>query len=278
MLMSLRLLMLFTAVLVPTTAHAGQCEDTFTKKGSPFSGIKYHAEVTVPNVTPQAALQQFRGAASAKGFDILADESANGQLLIAKPKTFAAPEEKSLVQAVAVGTGVTLSMDTKLASGTFSSGNEVKAEYCQLLATVQGGAAGIAAANRGRNSVSAAPPRRVDPVVLTQEIAEEGDANAEAVNARYQGKSFILSGFFDRASTVVGVTRIYFKTPNSTNDLVFHSGPFRRLPRISCALGPGQSVFLMSLEAGQRIKLQGVFDRYNRLNQSFALKDCVAAQ
>jgi hypothetical protein len=277
--MRLRFLIpILSTALVPSFAHAASCEDSFTKTGSPISGIKYHAAITVDGVTPQNALKQFRGAASAKGFDILADESASGTLLIEKPKTFGSPEEKTFVRAVPAGAGSTVTMDTKLKSGTFSSGKEVLVEYCGLLNSIRGGQAGIAAARLGQNSVSAAPPRTVDAALLTQEIAEEGEKNSAAVNARYQGKPFIIKGYLDRISTIVGTTRVYFKTPRTTNELVFHSGNFRRLPSISCAVAPGQSAYVLSLDAGARIKMQGIFDKYDHLSSRFLLKDCVAAQ
>ncbi len=268
---------LLAAAILPTAAHAGACEDSFTKTGSPIGGIKYHAEVTVPNVTPQVALQQFRGAASARGYDILADESARGTLLIEKPKTFGSPAEKSFVRAVSNGRSTTITMDTKLSSGTFSSGKTVLADYCGMLSTIRSGREGIVAAESGQRAVSAAPPRTVDAALLTQEIAEEGDRNAAAVNARYQGKTIIVKGYMDRITNNYGATRIYFKTPDSTNDLVFHSGPFRRLPRINCALQAGQSPYALSLNAGQRIKLKGVFDKYDHLTHRFVLKDCEPA-
>ncbi len=262
------------AFSLPGLAHAATCEESFTKKGNPLTGIKYHAEVTVAGVTPQVALQQLRGAAGAKGYDILADESANGQMLIAKPKSFGAPEEKSVVQAVSTGPATVITMDTKLGSGTFSSGKDARADYCGMLNSIQGGKAGIAAAKRGQNAVSAAPPRTVDAVLLSQEIAEEGEANAAAVNARYQGKLFIVKGNFDRIFTTRDMNFVYFKTPDSTNDLLFRSSRFRRLPTISCIMAPGQSVFTLSLSSGARMKLRGEFDRYDHLGHRFVLKNC----
>ncbi len=47
--------------IIPSLAHAGSFEDSFTKMGSPISAIRYHAAITVDGVTPQSALQQFRG-------------------------------------------------------------------------------------------------------------------------------------------------------------------------------------------------------------------------
>ncbi len=261
---------------VPSLAHAGTCEDSFTKKGSPISGIKYRAEITVDGVTPENALKQFRGAASARGYDILADESGSGTLLIEKPKTFGSPEEKTFVRALSFGTGSTITMDTKLKSGTFSSSKEVIFEYCGLLNSIKGGKAGIAAARQGQYSVSAAPPRSVDAALLTQEIAEEGEKNAAAVNARYEGKVFIIKGYLDRVSTVTNKNIVYYKTPYSTNELVFHSGKYRRLPSISCEAAAGQSSYILSLNEGGRLKMQGTFYKYDHLGRRFVLKDCVA--
>ena len=276
--MRLRFLIpVFSVALVPSLAHAGTCEDSFTKKGSPISGIKYHAEITMDGVTPENALKQFRGAASAKGYDILADESASGTLLIEKPKTFGNPEEKTFVRALAVGTGSTITMDTKLKSGTFSSGKETLVEYCGLLNSIRGGKAGIVAAKQGQNSVSAAPPRSVDAALLTQEIAEEGEKNAAAVNARYAGKSLIVKGYLNRVSTATNKNILYYKTPYSTNELTFHSGRYRRLPSISCEAAPGQSAYVLSLNEGGRLKMLGTFFKYDHVLHRFLLRDCVAA-
>ncbi len=265
------------SAVIPGTAYAGTCEDSFKKTGSPISGIKYHAEITVLGVTPENALLQFRGAASAKGYDILADESATGTLLIEKPKSFGNPAEKSFVKAAAAGSVTTIVIDTKLSSGTFASGKTAKADYCDMLGSIKSGKDGIAAAKQGRSSVSAAPPRSVDAVLLTQEIAEEGEKNSAAVNARYSGKSFIVKGFFARVSTVTNKNIVYYKTPRSTNELVFHSGKFRRLPSIICEAAPGQSAYILSLNEGGKLKMQGVFSKYDAIGDRFILKDCVAA-
>jgi hypothetical protein len=146
-----------------------------------------------------------------------------------------------------------------------------------LLNSIQGGKAGIAAAQAGKNSVSAAPPRTVDAHLLSQEISEEGEQNAEAVNARYQGKEFIIKGFLNRVSTTSGVTRVYYKTPRSTNELVFHSGKFRFLSAISCIVAPGQSTYILALNEGAKVKMRGTFRSYNHLQHRFEMTGCVAA-
>jgi hypothetical protein len=263
--------------LAPSIAHAATCEESFSKKGNPVTGTKYLAEVTVEGVNPQAALAQIRGAASAKGYDILADESANGSLLIEKPKSFGSSAEKTIVEAVQSGSSTTISMYTKLGGGNFTSADKKRAEYCALLNSVQGGKAGIAAARAGQNSVNVALPRTVDAALLTQELAEEGEKNPEAVNARYKDKVFIIKGYLARISNNNGITRVYFKTPRSTNELTFYRGRFRFLPTISCIVAPGQSTYILALDVGAKIKMKGTFDTYNHLRHSFALDACAAA-
>ena len=46
-----------SALAVSGIAHAGTCEDTFTKKGNEISGIRFVATTVVPDMSPKIAIQ-----------------------------------------------------------------------------------------------------------------------------------------------------------------------------------------------------------------------------
>src|SRR5690606_18241071 len=67
-------------LLAAGTAHAGTCEDSFTKKGNILSGMTFTAAVTVADLPPPVAIRQMRGIVAAKGYDIMADEADYGTM------------------------------------------------------------------------------------------------------------------------------------------------------------------------------------------------------
>lgn len=42
--------------IAPATAHAATCESTFAKGGNPLTGLRFTAQVALPNLTPASAI------------------------------------------------------------------------------------------------------------------------------------------------------------------------------------------------------------------------------
>ena len=68
------------ALALPSAAHAGACEDSFERKGSVISGLRFIATTTVADLPPDIAINQMRGIAARKGYDIIAAEP--GKLIV----------------------------------------------------------------------------------------------------------------------------------------------------------------------------------------------------
>ncbi|HEV7233151.1 MAG TPA: hypothetical protein VGN36_02825, partial [Sphingorhabdus sp.] len=138
--------------LFPSLASAATCEETFAKKGSPISGLKFTATVTVPDLTPVSAIQQMRGIVAAKGYDIMADEAEYGSMLIEQPMTGKArafPIQITATNEAKVGTVV---MQANLRATMMVKDADAKTELCGMLNQLKGGKAGLALAAKGKGA------------------------------------------------------------------------------------------------------------------------------
>jgi hypothetical protein len=74
---------LLAALLLPVVAaRAHTCDATFSKKGNPITGLKYTALASVADVAVADAINQLRGIALGRDYDVLASEPAAGDLLM----------------------------------------------------------------------------------------------------------------------------------------------------------------------------------------------------
>ncbi|HEY6965519.1 MAG TPA: hypothetical protein VI407_09905, partial [Erythrobacter sp.] len=65
----------------------GGCEDTFQKSGNPVTGLRFAAERSVADLSPESAIGQLRGIVLAKGYTVMAAEPEAGTMLIEQPMT-----------------------------------------------------------------------------------------------------------------------------------------------------------------------------------------------
>src|SRR5690606_30298093 len=135
--------------LAAGTAHAAGCEETFAKKGNVIGGLRFTASVTVADLKPVTAIQQMRGIVAAKGYDIMADEAEYGSMLIEQPMTGGARAFPIAITATEAGGASTVVMEAKLRAGQTTRDAAAKEEMCAMLNRIQGGKAGLAAAQQG---------------------------------------------------------------------------------------------------------------------------------
>ena len=130
------------ALATPSLAHAGQCEDSFVKKGSIISGMRFTATVSVADLPPDVAINQIRGIVAARGYDIIAAEPAAGQLLIEQSVSQYVRAFRIEINATSGGGTGTVVMEAKLRAGQSTKAELALAEMCGVLNQVKGGKAG----------------------------------------------------------------------------------------------------------------------------------------
>jgi hypothetical protein len=261
-------------LLVPAMAHAGQCEDSFLKKGNQIGGLRFTAQVSVPDAKPVTALQQFRGIAAGRGYDIIVDESADGSLLIEQPRSGATRPIPIIATAVSEGSAAKVMLEAKLSGGMFAPSDGTRTELCGMLNQIKGGKAGLAAAGKSKSAVNSAAPREVDALVLSQEISAEAEKNAAIIPSRYNGKSFTISGRVDYVIKDGDTYRIAYDIPETTSDLTLKVGKFRYLTQISCLVARGQTAFALSLKKGNRVKMTGTYANFDEFKHVMWFQGC----
>lgn len=263
----------------PSIAHAGTCEETFVKKGSIISGMRFVAMTSVTDMPVDVAINQMRGIAARKGYDIIAAEPAAGALLIEQShtgKTRAFPVEINATVANGVGT---VQMEAKLRAGMSVKADDAKTEMCALLAELKGGKAGrLAARSGGAATTIQAAPVAMTALGFTSQFSKDLERNALAVEPRYKDKRFTLSGTVERVSRDGNDIRIWFDIPQPHEMALRLPGAPKFHVEVGCALAAGQSVFGMQQKPGKSVKLTGTFDDHDEFREVVWLKDCVPVQ
>jgi hypothetical protein len=270
--------MLAVAAL-PDAALAGTCEDTFQKKGSEVSGIRFTATTVVPDMTPKSAIQQLRGIVAAKGYDIMAEEAAFGSMLIEQPmtgKSRAFPIEITATQAGGVGTVV---MEAKLRSFMSVKKELAMAEMCGMLSQLKGGKAGLAAAKAGAKAVTTqAAPVKISALGFSHQVSKDTERNAGNVIGRYKGKQFTIDGTVDYVTRDPNGQRVAFDVPEPYEEVIKlpNTAPFKT--DIVCYMAPGTAAFTAQLKPKKSIKLTGTVEDFDEYKHVIWLKDCRPAQ
>lgn len=266
-------------LFVPAVAHAGQCEDTFVRRGSAISGLRYIATITVADLPPDVAINQMRGIAARRGYDIIAAEPGAGALLIEQSvssTTRAFPIEINAVQSAGQGT---ITMEAKLRAGMSSPLEATKTEMCGALAEVRGGRAGRqAAASGARATTVQAAPIAMTAQSFSSQISKDAERNAAAVPLRYANKRFTLSGEVDYVRRDGNTYRVAYKILQPHEMVLRLPGMAATLSQVSCLMGAGTSVFVMQLKPGNNVRLTGTFDEFSETRDVVWFKDCVPAQ
>lgn len=275
--MRLRLPIVFLAALAPLpTAFAQSCEATFVKKGNPVTGLNYTAHSTVSELATRDAVNQLRNIVLTRGYDVLASEPDAGDLLMEMPQSATRRSFPIIAKATIAGSVTTIQLRATLRAGMFANHDSVKAELCGLLAALQGGAAGVAAAQLSANTPAANAPTVMSAQMLAERLSTEHDRNVNEIPLRYKDRSFTLQG------TVATVTRngdsysVLFDIQPWERRAVHLPGESQYTTDIVCLLAPGQSVYALTLKPKSKVTLTGTYREYRELALSAMmwLGDC----
>lgn len=269
---------LTAAALIAATgpAHAATCEETFVKKGSVISGLRFTAAVTVADLPPAVAIGQMRGIVAAKGYDIMADEAAYGSMLIEQPMTGTVRAFPIQITATQTGGIGTLVMEAKLRAGQSTKADAAMAEMCAMLNAVKGGKAGAAAAKKGATAttVAAAAPVKMNSLSFSQQVSKDTERNASGILTRYKGKQFTIDGLVDYVTKDGGEFRVGYKIPNPWEQAIRLPNQAAFKTDIVCYMAPGQAAFSLQLKPNKSIKLTGRVEHFDEYKHIIWLKDC----
>ena len=262
-------------LLAAGTAHAGTCEESFTRKGNILSGMTFTAAVTVADLPPPVAIRQMRGIVAAKGYDIMADEADYGTMLIEQPMTGKARAFPITINATQTGGIGTVVMEAKLRAGQTTKAELAMAEMCAMLDQVQGGKAGVAAARTGAMATTtAAAPVKMDAQSFSQQVSKDTERNPAAVLTRYKGKQFTITGSVDQVVKDGERFRVDFKVLAPWEEAIRlpNAAPFKT--DVVCYMAPGQAGFSLQLKPGKGIWLTGTVVDFNQHRHVIWLEDC----
>lgn len=259
------------ALLVPTFAHAGTCEESFTKGGSVLSGQKFAASVTLPGLKPASAIGQMRGIVVAKGYDVLAAEPEEGSMLFEQTQTKKARAFPLTVTATPDGT---VRMEAKLRAGMTVPSEAAKTEMCEMLGQLKTGKAGTVAASAGMTAAGNNTALDMDALSISHQISKDTLRNAAAIPLRYKDKTFIVSGRVKSMDKLGDAYVVTYDIPEPYNEAIRLPGAAPFKTDIFCRLAKGQSVFALQLKPGAKIKLSGVYANFDPIRHGLALENC----
>lgn len=263
------------ALGAPSLAHAGQCEDSFTKQGSFISGLRFKASVSLPDLPPEVAINQMRGLVAARGYDIIAAEPSAGALLIEQSvseKARAFPIEINATQSGGVGI---VTMEAKLRATMSTKAELAKAELCGVLNQLKGGKAGrLAAAGGARAETQQAAPIAMSAQMFSQQISKDAERNVAAINQRYKNKQFTLSGEVSYINPDGNQLRVAYKILQPHELAIRLPGMASTLSEVSCLMAAGTSVYTMQLKPGKQVKLTGTFYDYSDIKDVTWFQNC----
>lgn len=276
--MSRRILALsaaLAALATPSLAHAGQCEDSFAKKGSIISGMRFTATISQPDLPPDVAINQIRGIVASRGYDIIAAEPAAGALLIEQSVTQNSRAFPIEINATSSGGTGTVVMEAKLRAGQSTKAELAMAEMCGVLNQVKGGRAGRLAAAGGANAqTQQAAPIAMTAQSFSSQISKDAERNAAAIPQRYKNKQFTLSGTVEYVTQDGPTLRVAFEIMQPHEMALRLPGTASTLSEVSCLMAPGTSVFAMQLKPKKSVKLTGTFYDFDEFKDVTWFKDC----
>lgn len=255
----------------------GGCEDTFQKSGNPVTGLRFAAERSVPDLSPESAIGQLRGIVLAKGYTVMAAEPEAGTMLIEQPMTGKARGFPITISVSEIAGQSTVRMEARLRAAMAVKEAVARAEMCGILAQLQGGKAGLALARKG-NAAEAAPaaPIRMSVLRFASQIGGEARKSSVSIDPRYQGRAFTLYGpvaYVSKAGESYGVD---FKLVDNMLASLAPGTGYR--VEVSCLLAPGLSTYALGLKPDAHVELTGVFDRYDPGQSRVWLRDCKPAK
>lgn len=262
------------AFLSATAANAAECEDNFTKRGNPVTGLKFSATRSVDDMSPSSAIGQLRGIVLAKGYDVLAAEPETGTMLIEQPATGKARSFPIDIQVADENGAGKVQMNAKLRPTMNIPDAAAKTEMCGILNQLRGGKAGLALAARGNaaKASQSAAPLRMSVLAFSSQMGSEARRNGPALQARHKGKAYTIWGTVGYVGPAGSSYRVDYKLLDNTVASLVPGTGYRL--EVSCILAAGQSAFAMGLKPDKRVELTGVFDEYDVGRSTVYLRDC----
>jgi hypothetical protein len=271
-------LLAMTLVAHAPASPAGQCEDNFTTSGNAFRGKDFASTVRVPDLAPAAALGQLRGIMIAEGMDVIAEDPDGGTMLVEQRSTGATRAIPTLINVEDDGGAAKIAMTVKTESGQLARTDAMQAYLCELLAQVQGGEAGRAAAARGALASNSEDITRKDVYVFSREIAREAKGNALAVGARHRGRNYALSGRVDYIQEDGEHYNVSFDIPDVARAQLRLPGDDEPRVGVACLFGADQLANVLTFREGDAVTFTGSFLRYDDGQRMVWLQNCRQAR
>ncbi|WP_242110076.1 OB-fold putative lipoprotein [Luteimonas aquatica] len=246
-------------------AFAGSCEDNFQKKGNPLTGTTYTTSVTLPDLSVKSAIGQMRVIAKESNMDVLSEDADAGSMLIEEPETFAHKPIPVIVSATSEGGSGTVGMTVKLNRGAFAKADSIRSEMCQMLVKIKSGKA-------GEQFAKTAPKASVVNITADKfgfQLRNQHKDNPAAIEARYQGKTYAITGRVNGVLKSGGTYNTGFEMVGDGSGGI----DFERVA-ITCAFAPSQTAFALALRPKEKVTLVGVVDHYDQIERVLWLKDC----
>lgn len=255
-------------------AHAGECEDNFRKTGNPFTGADFSSTVTVPELSVPNALSQLRGIMIAEKMDVITEDPEGGSMLVEQRSSGATRAIPTLINVSDSGGAATIEMTVKTEKGQFAKQDAIRTYMCQLLAKVQGGKAGVAAAAQGAKARNADDVTVKDVFVFSREIAREAKGNAVAVTARHKGRQYALTGRVDYIQEDGEFFNVSFEIPEQRDMVLKLPGDNEPRVGVACLFRQNQMANVLTFREGDKATFTGRFLRYDDFKRVFWLENC----
>lgn len=263
---------------VAPLAHAGECEDRFSKVGNNvLTRVDWSSQVSVPDLSVADALGQLRGILVASKMVVITEDAGTGAMLAEQPATTTVRAIPLLLQVTPEGKGVLVDLTVKTQRGQMSKLEAMRAEVCRILGLVKGGKEGRAAAVAGRRQQNPDPTVFRDVYVFSREIANEAEGNPLAVNARHRGRKYALKGKVAHIMEDGDEINVGFQIPQQHEVML-------RLPNdpprvgVACLFRQSQMATVLTFRKGDMTTFKGSYLRYDDMKRMVWLENCVQAK
>ena len=271
---------LFALVLASLAAgaHAGQCEDNFKKSGSVFSGVDFSSNVSVPQLSVADAMGQMRGIMIAEKMDVITEDRDSGTMLVEQRSSNASRAIPTLINISADGGAASVEMTVKTEKGQFAKQEAMRTYMCQLLAKLQGGAAGRQAASKGAKTRNTDDVTVQDVYMFSRDIAREAKGNAVAVSARHKGRKYALKGKVDYIQEDGADYNVSFNIPEQSEMVLQVPGDSAPRVGVACLFRPNQLANVLTFRKGDKVTFTGTFTRYDDFKRMVWLENCTQSR
>jgi len=267
------------ASILASASVSAECINNFSKQGSVFTASTYRSNVAIANVSVESAVEQLRAIAIGKKMSVMSVDAASGNMLIEQRESGATRVIPMLISASNESGVTSIAMEVKLARGMLAKADDVRTEICGMLSAIKAGTSVEQAADAARLAAENAAPESMDALDLSMKLARQAHTNQSTINPRYRGQRFTLSG---KAAFIMedgDGYNIGFDIPDRL-DMALSPGPNDPSYNVnlSCLMAPSETAYALSVRERERIKLTGVFYKYDQFKKTAWLKDCKRAR